>query len=344
MGEVAAREAGDLDLKEAIDAILAFERCYQLVLLGFERLLWLCKASGTVTAASATGDTIINQCSEAIADAAEKFQRALSGGTTESFRRDLDRLNDVEVFLSSAAAANNQTRVFIEALLDRHTDVQRGKFDRGRRKLPWIERKSDSYELTLSQVGDISGDPRSVPGAIDLDCGIQLRGSIDVVERNSSGVMRVTDHKTGKADAKKGQLINGGKSLQPVLYALAVEKLFTGEAKIGSARLYFCTSAGGFSEHVVPLDNPARAAAVQVAGAIGEAITQSFLPAAPDKKQCDICDFQFVCGPYEERRSARKPQKNLSGLLNLRGLPCSTGTGLHVVSCECEHVNPSLHS
>jgi RecB family exonuclease len=164
-------------------------------------------------------------------------------------------------------------------------------------------------------------DPRSVPGAVDLDCGIQLRGSIDLVERHPSGLVRVTDHKTGKMDSKKGQMIDGGKSLQPVLYALAVEKLLKDEAKVSSGRLYFCTSGGGFVEHVVPLDDQARAAAVQVAQAIGEAVAESFLPAAPDKRQCDFCDFQMVCGPYEERRAARKPQKKLNALLALRGLP-----------------------
>jgi RecB family exonuclease len=164
-------------------------------------------------------------------------------------------------------------------------------------------------------------DPRSVPGAVDLDCGIQLRGSIDLVERHPSGLVRVTDHKTGKMDSKKGQMIDGGKSLQPVLYALAVEKLLKDEAKVSSGRLYFCTSGGGFVEHIVPLDDQARAAAVQVAQAIGEAVAETFLPAAPDKRQCDFCDFQMVCGPYEERRAARKPQKKLDALLALRGLP-----------------------
>ena len=46
----------------------------------------------------------------------------------------------------------------------------------------------------------------------------------------------------------------GGTSLQPVLYALAAEKLFGATAKVESGRLYFCTSAGGFTEHIVPLD------------------------------------------------------------------------------------------
>jgi hypothetical protein len=164
-------------------------------------------------------------------------------------------------------------------------------------------------------------DPQSVPGAVDLDCGIQLRGSIDLVERHPSGLVRVTDHKTGKADSKRGRLIDGGKSLQPLLYALAAEKLFAGQAEVVSGRLYFCTSPGGFAEQVVPLDGQGRAAAVQVAEAIGEAIARPFLPAAPDKGQCEICDYRVVCGPHEERRSARKPQERLEPLLAVRASP-----------------------
>lgn len=161
MRKLASRQPGDQDLQEAIDAILAFEQCYRIVLLGFERVLWLCKADGTITAASVARDPVINQCAEAIADAAQQFQQALASGVTDPFRRDLDRLNDVKGFLG-VAAGTNQTRLFVEALIDRHAEVQHGKFDRGRRKLPWIDRKSNHYELTLSQVGDVSGEPKSI--------------------------------------------------------------------------------------------------------------------------------------------------------------------------------------
>ena len=41
-------------------------------------------------------------------------------------------------------------------------------------------------------------DPQSAPGAVDLDCGIRLRGSIDLVERSPARQVRITDHKTGK--------------------------------------------------------------------------------------------------------------------------------------------------
>jgi ATP-dependent helicase/nuclease subunit B len=164
-------------------------------------------------------------------------------------------------------------------------------------------------------------DPDSVPGAVELDCGIRLRGSIDLVERHPTGMARVTDHKTGKADTRPAQRIDGGRSLQPLLYALAAEKLFAGQARISSGRLYFCTSAGGFAEQVVLLDERARAVAGEVAEAIGDAIAHPFLPAAPDKRQCDRCDFRVVCGPYEERRVARKPRRNLQSLLALRAVP-----------------------
>ena len=163
-------------------------------------------------------------------------------------------------------------------------------------------------------------DPQSVPGAVDLDCGIQLRGSIDLVERCPPGQARVTDHKTGKPTGKTGQLIDGGKSLQPLLYALAAEKLFADEV-VTSGRLYFCTSTGGFSEQIVPLDEQSRETIYRVAETVGEAIAKPFLPAAPENGQCDRCDYRIVCGPHEERRTARKAQARLEPLLAMRGLP-----------------------
>jgi CRISPR/Cas system-associated exonuclease Cas4 (RecB family) len=105
-----------------------------------------------------------------------------------------------------------------------------------------------------------------------------------------------------------------------LLYALAAEKLFAGEA-VTSGRLYFCTSTGGFTEQVVPLDERSRDTIYRVAETVGEAIAQPFLPAAPDLGQCDLCDYRMVCWPHEERRTARKVQARLEPLLAIRALP-----------------------
>src|SRR5262249_22980396 len=152
-----------------------------------------------------------------------------------------------------------------------------------------------------------SADPRSVPSAVDLDCGIQLRGSIDLIERHPAGHVRVTDHKTGKARVEAGQLLAGGTSLQPVLYALAAEKLFGANAKVECARLYFCPLAGGFVGHVGRLGERARRAAATLADIVGDAIARPFLPAAPAEGECERCQYRGVCGPHEERRTKRKP-------------------------------------
>lgn len=164
-------------------------------------------------------------------------------------------------------------------------------------------------------------DAGSVSEAAELDCGIRLRGSIDLVERHPSGRIRITDHKTGKASARKGQKVAGGTSLQPLLYAMAAEKIYAGKAEVTGGRLYFCTSRGGFADHVVALDGEARAVVDEVATTIRNALDKSFLPAAPDSGQCDWCDYRCVCGPYEEVRVARKSTEPLDELAALRALP-----------------------
>ena len=90
---------------------------------------------------------------------------------------------------------------------------------------------------------------------------------------------------------------------------------------IESGRLYYCTATGGFQEREVPLDERARASAELVAASVGEALAQPFLPAAPARRACQWCDFQVVCGPYEELRTGRKPSGELEGLKRLRSAP-----------------------
>jgi CRISPR/Cas system-associated exonuclease Cas4 (RecB family) len=130
--------------------------------------------------------------------------------------------------------------------------------------------------------------------------------------------LRATDYKTGKARAVDGTIIGGGETLQPVLYALTLEKLFP-DQRVDSGRLYYCTSIGEFKEVVMPLDDEARAAAAEVAKTVGEALEKGFLPAAPGPRGCEWCDYRPVCGPYEELRTTKvKRQDKLLPLHALR--------------------------
>ena len=143
-----------------------------------------------------------------------------------------------------------------------------------------------------------------------------MRGSIDLIERHPRGVLRATDHKTGKIVADKEVIVGGGAILQPLLYALAAEKIL--DQPVESGRLYYCTSAGSFEERTVSLDDTGRAAIAEVIAIVGGALEEGFLPAMPAAGECRYCDYRPVCGPYEEQRAVLKPKPRLAELKRLR--------------------------
>lgn len=141
----------------------------------------------------------------------------------------------------------------------------------------WVPEK---FELSfgLGDYGPPNRDPASVDHPVELIGDLKLRGSIDMVERDGSGRHRVTDHKTGKARAAKDTVVGGGKYLQPLLYALACEKLLAGE--VDSGRLYYCTADGGYEQRIVPLNDENRKILNSVLSTIRQSLVDGFLPAA----------------------------------------------------------------
>src|SRR4029453_1311445 len=168
-------------------------------------------------------------------------------------------------------------------------------------------------------------DPASVTDPVPVAGALMLRGSIDLVERAADGSIRVTDHKTGKAWVKAGggggggEGLGGGQVLQPLLYALACERIFSGRVTAG--RLYYCTANGEYAERVVPLDSAGREAVAAVVATVDGALRQGFLPARPMSRACEYCDSRRVWGPYEEIRTQRKPPDRVAELARLREMP-----------------------
>lgn len=181
----------------------------------------------------------------------------------------------------------------------------------------WIP---DKFELSfgLSDRGPRASDPASVDDPVEIIGDLKLRGSIDMVERQADHY-RVTDHKTGKARAEKETVVGGGKHLQPLLYALACQKLLNG--KVDAGRLYYCTADGGYEDRVVQLNDETTQIVGQVLSTIRQGLVDGFLPAAPDKDACRWCDFLAVCGSSEESRVKNKPRDRLIQLKALRNLP-----------------------
>jgi len=183
--------------------------------------------------------------------------------------------------------------------------------------------RPERFELGFGLTDRAHADPASVAAPIDLEVGLTVRGSIDLVERGADNSLRVTDHKTGRVRADRDVIIGGGKTLQPVLYALAAERVLG--QPIEEGRLYYCTAAGGYEERVVTIDAAARAAMADCTAIIGKALADGFLPAAPGERECDYCDYRRVCGPYENTRveykaAAKSVSDRLVELKRLREL------------------------
>jgi CRISPR/Cas system-associated exonuclease Cas4 (RecB family) len=176
------------------------------------------------------------------------------------------------------------------------------------------------FELAFGQVPG-ERDVHSLRSEVTLEAGFKLRGAIDLIEEHrQTGLLRVTDHKTGrKPDRIEKTIIGGGAVLQPVLYPMAVEAGL--KKPVSHGRLFYCTAAGSFYEHPIPLNERTRAAALDVLQVIDRAIGDGFLAAAPADEACGRCEFQPVCGSEVARRIARKPQDRLADLLEIRKQP-----------------------
>ena len=234
----------------------------------------------------------------------------------------------------SLAAARDVMDATLDAVAQRYADelvpaiprVWRDAVEAMRTDLgEWLRRMAEEprwvphrFELSFGLKGRDGRDEHSTDDPAVLDCGIRLRGAIDLVERDDGGHLRMTDYKTGRARVSGDAVIKGGQALQPVLYALAAERLFEG-ARVDSGRLWYCTTVGGFADVVVPLDDEARAAADVLAASLTGRLEQGALPARPREGACDWCDYRPVCGPAEELRTRGKGLTAIDDLERLRG-------------------------
>jgi hypothetical protein len=146
------------DLQEAGECILAFEACYQHVVLALERMLWFCRhhAAASITLTEMADDTVFTFVRSNLPARARRLLDIMDNGTTPGFRQNLDRLSDVRRFLEAASGVADDNIAFIDAIITRHAEVQHGKFDRSRRKMPWLERNGSRINLTMTRAGGMN--------------------------------------------------------------------------------------------------------------------------------------------------------------------------------------------
>ena len=195
---------------------------------------------------------------------------------------------------------------------------------------------------------DEGRDPDSRPDPVLIDGRYLLHGSIDLIEEHATirttptatseaaaadaggaasnvvsiepvRVLRVTDHKTGRYRGKDNMVIGGGRTLQPVLYSLALEAAL--QRPVVQGRLYYATTDGGFRDVIIPINDVTRRAGLEALEIIDRGVETGFLAPAPEEGACTWCDFRPVCGSAAERRSRRKAPEPMADLAALRRKP-----------------------
>ena len=182
------------------------------------------------------------------------------------------------------------------------------------------------FEFAFGLPSDDHRDPASSPEEAVILNGIRLRGSIDLVERHTGrNVLRVTDHKTGKAPQSRPQYVGGGVILQPLLYALAAEQLLHEPVEAGT--LFFCTQRGDFQQVSIPLLQESRDRLARVLQTISSSIEDGFF--RPPRKL--VLAVTATTARYADRTKTRVQNENsVTGWNRLsRSGTCHDAIGRH---------------
>ena len=247
----------------------------------------------------------------------ERGALPITAGALDDARAVLDEVADVVAGRAHDELAPAVERVWVDEVASIRLDLHAWLHYVARDGDEWLPKH---FEFGFGAVPG-ERDASSIRDEVTLEGGFRLRGAIDLIEEHrATKVLRVTDHKTGRRPERiERVIIGGGAVLQPVLYAMAMEAALG--RPVSHGRLFYCTSAGGYYEHEIPLSESTRAAGVEVLQVIDRAIEGGFLAAAPAEEACGRCDFRPVCGPDAYPRIGRKPQDRLADLHALRSRP-----------------------
>jgi ATP-dependent helicase/nuclease subunit B len=175
-------------------------------------------------------------------------------------------------------------------------------------------------EIGVGFSGGFGRDEASRREDAVLPDGTRLHGVVDLLERGAGDEWRITDYKTGRYRLGPHVVVNGGRTLQPILYAMAVEAAFSG--RVTASRLYYCTEDGGYEDHPWAITGASgeatRKAGLEVLAIVDHAIESGRFPAAPAEDACMWCDFASVCGPAAQSVPRRKESRQLAELTVLR--------------------------
>jgi hypothetical protein len=137
-------------IRSAIRIIEPYERMYQCATFVFDQVRGRATATGRINLDSALRGHALDQARMEMRSACEQFQKELKTDETSPQsagpRQALQKLGLVDLSRDLAAASSSTTNV-ARAVLQRHQQVQEGKFDGGLPKGSWIRLESPQSHL-----------------------------------------------------------------------------------------------------------------------------------------------------------------------------------------------------
>lgn len=154
----------------------------------------------------------------------------------------------------------------------------------------------------------------SEPAIIQLPSGdIKVTGIIDRVDQSHDDRYHIIDYKTGSTYGyEKNKAFKGGRQLQHMIYALAIEQhLDLGEGAVEESSYYFPTLKGMAQRFTRKQDVTLRTNGLDILQKLIDVIKHGHFEMTEDDNDCKFCEFKLVCRRhFYDKDSLEKKQTN----------------------------------
>jgi ATP-dependent helicase/nuclease subunit B len=171
------------------------------------------------------------------------------------------------------------------------------------------------------------GAGENKPAEITLPSGktIKVSGKIDRVDETSAGKYHIIDYKTGSTyNYGSNKIFKGGRQLQHLLYALAIEQHLQLEAGVVEESAYYFPTVKGLGERFVRnQDTTVRTNGLDILERLIDVLANGSFTMTDDQDDCKFCEYNMVCRRSfytEDIFEVKQLDKNYEALRRFKGV------------------------